>query len=92
MLNKRNFYINGAWVEPAKSDDFEVINPSTEEAIATISLGSQEDTDKAVSAASAALSSWMNTDKSERLALLEKLSEIYQRRNAEMGKLSIRIR
>ena len=49
MLDKRNFYINGKWVKPSKSNDFEVIDPSTEEPFAIISLGSIEDTDKAVS-------------------------------------------
>ncbi len=86
MLNQRNFYINGAWVSPAKVNDYEVINPSNEDAIATISLGSQEDTDKAVAAARRALNSWMYTTKSERLELLEKLSQIYEARKGEMGK------
>ena len=40
MLDKRKFYINGKWVSPSKPNDLEVINPSTEEAFATISLGS----------------------------------------------------
>ena len=34
MLDKRNFYINGKWVSPSKSNDFEVIDPSTEEPFA----------------------------------------------------------
>ena len=45
MLDKKNFYINGKWVKPFKSNDFEVINPSNEEPFAVISLGSKEDTD-----------------------------------------------
>ena len=48
MLDKRNFYINGKWVKPSKSNDFEVINPSNEEPFAIISLGSKEDTNAAV--------------------------------------------
>ena len=31
MLDKKNFYINGKWIEPSKPNDFEVIDPSTEE-------------------------------------------------------------
>ena len=49
MIEKKNFYINGKWVAPVKPNDFEVIDPSTEDAFAVISLGSIEDTDKAVS-------------------------------------------
>ena len=31
MLDKKNFYINGEWVSPKKSNDLKVIDPSTEE-------------------------------------------------------------
>ena len=51
MLEKKNFYINGKWVSPSKANDFEVINPSSEDPFATISLGSVEDTNEAVKAA-----------------------------------------
>ena len=85
MLDKRKFYINGEWVLPAQANDFEVINPSTEEAYAIISLGDQADTDAAVAAARSAFDSWSQTPKSERLALLEKLADIYESRLAEMG-------
>ena len=44
MLDKKKFYINGKWVSPSKPNDFEVINPSTEETCAIISLGSKETT------------------------------------------------
>ena len=39
MIIRREFYINGAWVAPAKARDCAVINPSNEEEIAIISLG-----------------------------------------------------
>ena len=48
MLNKRKFYINGQWVDPIKSNDCNVINPSTEENCAVISIGSKEDINLAV--------------------------------------------
>ena len=38
MIEKRQFYINGSWVDPIERDHH-VINPSTEEAVAVISLG-----------------------------------------------------
>ena len=61
MIDKRNFYINGKWVKPTKSNDLKVINPSNEEAFATISLGSKEDTDAAVKAAKNAFVTWKET-------------------------------
>ena len=48
LLDKRKFYIDGQWVEPATPNDLEVIDPSTEEPVAVISLGDQADTDAAV--------------------------------------------
>ena len=86
MLDKRKFYINGKWVSPSKPNDLEVINPSNEDAYATISLGSKEDVDKAVQAAKIAFESWKKTSKEERLKLLEKLLEIYKKRFNEMAK------
>ncbi|MEH6578498.1 MAG: aldehyde dehydrogenase family protein [Amphritea sp.] len=85
MLEKREFYINGQWVSPSKANDLDVINPSNEGPCAVISLGSQDDTDAAVSAARKAFDSWSQTSKEERLALLEKLLAIYQDRAEEMA-------
>ena len=84
MLDKRKFYIDGKWVSPSKPNDLEVINPSTEEAFATISLGSKEDTNAAVSAAKQALVTWSESPKEDRINLLEKLLEIYKKRYYEM--------
>ena len=85
MIEKRQFYINGAWVDPASPHDFDVINPATEEPCAVISLGGQADTDAAVSAARAAFADFAYTEKAERLALLEKILEIYDRRADDMA-------
>ena len=77
MLDKRKFYINGKWVLPIKPNDLEVINPSTEEPCAVISIGSKEDTNAAVSAAKTAFQTWRESSKEQRIILLEKLLEIY---------------
>ncbi len=85
MLEKKKFYINGKWVSPSKANDFEVINPSNEEAFATISLGSKEDIDAAVNAAKNAFETWKETSIKERLSLLEKLLTVYKKRFDEMA-------
>ena len=56
--DKRKFYIDGAWVEPLQPGDFDVLNPATEEAVATFSMGSAEDINLAVSAARNAFASF----------------------------------
>lgn len=86
MLNKRSFYINGSWVEPEISNDFNVVDPSTEENCAVISLGSQADTDKAVKAARDAFDSWMFTPKNDRLELIENILAEYKLRAEDMAK------
>ncbi len=85
MIEKRDFYINGQWVAPAAPRDCAVIDPSTEEPCAVISLGDVADTEAAVAAAKAALPGWAATPPAERLALVEKIYEIYQARSEEMA-------
>ena len=65
MLEKKNFYINGKWVSPSKANNFEVINPSSEDPFATISLGSVEDTNEAVKAAKNAFEDWKQSSVEE---------------------------
>ncbi|RVL32065.1 aldehyde dehydrogenase family protein [Sinorhizobium meliloti] len=85
MLDKRKFYIDGKWVEPATQNDLLVLNPATEKPIAVISLGTAVDVDRAVAAAKKAFASYSRTSVEERLALLEKLLAIYKRRYDEMA-------
>ena len=85
MIEKRQFYINGEWVDPAQPHDFEVIDPSTEEACAVISLGSEADTNAAVAAAKAALDDWMYRPAAERIEYLEKLLKVYETRGEDLA-------
>ena len=85
MIEKREFYINGEWVAPTTPNDCAVINPSTEEPCAVISLGGQADTDKAVAAAKAAFPSWAATAPAERKALVAKILDQYHLRKEEMA-------
>ncbi|MDP4991561.1 MAG: aldehyde dehydrogenase family protein [Marivita lacus] len=85
MIEKRQFYINGAWVDSVDGRDYHVIDPSTEDPCAVISLGGQADTDAAVAAAKSAFPAWMATPPAERIALVEKLLEIYKSRGEEMA-------
>jgi len=85
MQDARNFYINGAWVAPIEGRDFAVIDPSTEEACATISLGGNADTNAAVAAAKAAFPKWRLSSKAERIELMETILDVYMRRSDEMA-------
>src|SRR5437016_566404 len=85
MKDCRHFYIDGKWVSPAKAHDFIVVNPATEQPIATISLGSAADVEKAVAAAKRAFESYCETTVHERLALLERIIEVYRSKLSEMA-------
>jgi len=85
MIEKRQFYINGAWVDPVVPRDHHVIDPSTEEPCAVISMGGQGDTDAAVAAAKAAFPGWMATPVAERIELVEKMLEVYKSRSEDLA-------
>src|SRR6056297_663648 len=85
MIEKRQFYINGEWVDCMEGREHHVIDPSTEEPCAVISLGGAADTDAAVAAAKAALPGWMATPPAERIGCLERLLDIYKSRSTDMG-------
>ena len=85
MIEKTDFYIDGAWVAPLDGRAHEVIAPATEEPCTRISLGGQADTDAAVAAAKAALPGWMATPVADRIALLEKVLEVYKTRAEDLA-------
>ncbi|MBP0579938.1 aldehyde dehydrogenase family protein [Labrys sp. LIt4] len=85
MLDKRKFFIDGKWVDPVVPNDLQVLDPATEQPVAVISMGTPADVDKAVAAAKKAFATYSRTSVEERLALLEKLLEVYKRRYEEMA-------
>jgi len=85
MQNLNKFYIDGAWVKPASNTEFPVLNPATEQQIGVITLGNEDDVNRAVAAAKAAFETYSRTTKEERLALLEKLLEVTKARMEELA-------
>ena len=79
------FYIDGAFVDPIEARPLGVVNPATEQVFATISLGTAQDVDRAVTAARAAFETFSQTTREERLAMLERMLEIYKRRYEDMA-------
>src|ERR1700688_3868118 len=91
--DNRQFYIDGAWVDPVEAKEFKVINPATETVAGVISMGGAKDVDRAVGAARRAFDSYSRTAPAERLALMERIlaaykahyDEIAQAISTEMG-------
>lgn len=84
-MNTKQFYINGAWVDPIDGTDLDVINPSTEEVCATISLGGEADTQAAVSAAKNAFETFSLSSKTDRLELMRRILDVYTAHSEEMA-------
>src|ERR1700757_3160718 len=85
MVNRMQFYIDGAWVDPVVKKSTPVINPATEEAMYEVALGSKAAVDRAVAAARRAFNSYSQTSRDERVALLTKIIDIYKGRMKEIG-------
>ena len=86
MQEHLKFYIDGKWVDPVTPKTEDVINPANEEVFARVALGSKADVDKAVAAARRAFETFSRTTREERVALLEKIVAVYQKRYADIVK------
>src|ERR1700710_1459242 len=85
MVNRMQFYIDGAWVDPVVKKSTPVVNPATEEAMYEVALGSRADIDNAVAAATRAFETWSQTSREERVALLSRIVEVYKTRMKDIG-------
>jgi aldehyde dehydrogenase (NAD+) len=86
MGNELKFYIDGKWVDPVEpGKTISVVNPATEQEITKIAAGTAADVDAAVKAAHRAFQSFSQTSREERVALLAKITAIYERRMPEIA-------
>ena len=85
MAHEKQFYIDGAWVDPIELKLLDVIDPSTEEAYTQIAVGSAADVDRAVKAARKAFTSWGRSTRKERIELLQTILAEYKKRQKDVG-------
>ena len=78
--NLGKFYINGAWVAPHSKAAMGVENPATEEIVAQVALGDQQDIDAAIAAARAAFDGYTIWPVQQRIDLVKRILEIYNAR------------
>ena len=86
MSHELQFFIDGAWVDPVTPCSLDVIDPSTEDAFARISLGAQADVDRAVAAARRAFPAFSRTRVAERGALLGRVIAGDTRRGPDLAR------
>ena len=85
MTDHLKFYIDRQWVDPIGTAPLDVINPATEESIGRIAMGNAEDVNRAVAAARRAFETFSRTSKAERIALLERVIEVYKKRLPDLA-------
>jgi aldehyde dehydrogenase (NAD+) len=85
MREYLKFYIDGKWVDPVQPKTHNVVNPATEQVSGKIALGSAADVDKAVKAARKAFASWSLTSREERLKVMSRILEEYQKRLGDLA-------
>ncbi|QGZ61877.1 aldehyde dehydrogenase family protein [Paraburkholderia acidisoli] len=86
MTTLNRFYVDGQWIAPgANATAFEIVDPVSEARTGTLAMGSEADADRAVAAARAAFPAWSGSSRETRLALLERIAAIYQRRLPEIA-------
>jgi len=85
-------FINGEWVEGKSGKTFPVYDPSTEEVIAQVPDGTEEDVNRAVASARAAFDDgpWATTTPQERGRVLFRLADKIRQNSAMLAELECR--
>lgn len=86
-MQHTNLYINGQWREAVSGDRFDVINPATEDVIASVASADLADADAALDAAEAAFGLWAAKKPRERSEILRKAWELMTERLEEFARL-----
>ncbi len=84
MIEHRQIFVNGKWVDSTATEFIEVVNPATEETIASVPRGTNEDVDLAARAAGAAFDSWSRSPIEERQAILRRMASLLEDRSDEL--------
>ena len=89
-MTRYQMYIGGQWVDAAGGQTTAVIDPSSEETIATVPLAGPKDVDRAVTAARDAFEGWAGMSPGGRAALLWKMADLLEARAEQIAALESR--
>jgi 1-pyrroline dehydrogenase len=87
LATRHQMFIGGDWTDAATGETVAVVNPATEETIAEVPKGGEEEVDRAVAAARTAFESWSQTTPAERSTMLLKLADALEGDAAELSRL-----
>lgn len=80
MKHYRHVYIDGQWVEPIEGRHVDLVDPTREEVFARVAIGGSADAYRAVDAARRAFASFSLTSVTERVAIIDRVIEVYESR------------
>ncbi|AZC06084.1 MULTISPECIES: NAD-dependent phenylacetaldehyde dehydrogenase [Acinetobacter] len=88
MARQHGHFIDGKLVAAEHLDKVDIVNPSTEQVVAQISIGSQQDVASAVKSAKHAFqNAWAETTPYERGVKLNKLADLIEQHGEELAQL-----
>jgi len=88
MARQHGHFIDGKLVAAELLDKVDIVNPSTEQVVAQISIGSQQDVESAVKSAEHAFqNAWAETTPYERGVKLNKLADLIEQHAEELAQL-----
>ena len=86
-MEHTDLYIDGEWRKGAAGERFDVLNPATEEVLASVASAEIADADAALDAAEAAFADWAGRKPRERAEVLRKAFELMTARLEEFARL-----
>lgn len=90
ITRTRQFYIDGAWVDPSSDEVIEFTDPATETQIGSIAAGTAVDVDRAVTAARRAFVGFSLTSPEERRSLLSRILALMEARAEDLAQAMTR--
>lgn len=86
-MQKCQMWIDGKWVDASSGKTYPIVNPATEEEIADIPLGDEQDVNKAVAAAEKAFPIWSAKSLEERIQTVLSIAATMREYAPELAKL-----
>jgi len=82
-------HINGNWLDAINEGIWAVVNPATEEVIASVPFGGTADVQLAIDAAAATFPAWKSTNAWQRAEVLKKVADLMRVRSKELAQITI---
>lgn len=87
MARKLKNFVGGSWIDSQTKNFDDVINPATEEIIASVPLSTIKDLDKAVATAQEAFQSWRNVAAPKRARVMFKFHQLLTEHKKALAKI-----